>query len=471
MRTNPRVSDYQLAVLQNPFEHFAMFGGIATGKTYTGSQWAIMRMFERPELTGLIGANNYDQLSTATLRELFYWLDQYEIPYVIDSRPPASWGLTRKVFKSYNNILSLQIVPGIITTVFTRVMSAPNPLRGTEFSWYWLDETRDTPHATFNVILSRLRESPDYRRGLITTTTNGEDWGFDNFVAGGSFPLRGSMHVPTTESVRCSIISQSFLDMLLSSYDALYAQQEIYSLHVNILGGRAYYAFGQHNQKPCPWGDTAPNPANGALIIGADFNYDPAPMLWTVGQLGPAGTQWEDHLHWFTEVCGRQVSTRAQTQAMIARFGDAFFYQIYGDASGGRGSTSNAGEHDFAQMAEELDAARVGFTIDFDPANPRVIDRVQNMNRLARAASGKVSMTYDKSQCPHLANDFRLVGWRKTLDGRGKLDDKGNKELTHAADAAGYAAWKLLPFARQGFLPDSIPGSDARREITGLVAV
>ena len=470
MKPFARSADYQLAVLENPFEHFAMFGGIATGKTFTGSHWVIQRMFERPELTGLIGANNYDQLSQATLRELFYWLDQYEIPYVIDCRPPASWGLTRKVFKTYKNILSLQIVPGIITTVFTRVMSAPNPLRGTEFSWYWLDETRDTPKETFNVILSRLRESPDYRRGLITTTTNGEDWGFDNFITLGTYPLRGSIHVPTKESVRCGIISQSFYDMLLASYDTLFAQQELFALHVNIMGGRAYYSFGAHNQKPCPWGDIAPSPERGPLIVGADFNFDPAPMLWVVGQLGPAGSQWEDHLHWFDQVLGRQVSTRAQTQELISRYGTNFLYNVYGDASGGRGSTSNAGEHDFAQMAEEFDAAGCGFTIDFDPANPRVIDRVQNMNRLARAANGAVSMTYDKSRCTHLTQDARLVGWRRTLDGRGKLDDRGNKELTHAMDAAGYAAWKVLPFARHGFMAEAAPMSEARREITGLVA-
>jgi hypothetical protein len=92
------------------------------------------------------------------------------------------------------------------------------------------------------------------------------------------------------------------------------------------------------------------------------------------------------------------------------------------------------------------------------------------MNRLARAANGTVSMTYDKSKCTHLTQDARLVGWRRTIDGRGKLDDRGNKELTHAMDAAGYAAWKVLPFARHGFVPDATPMSEARKEITGLVA-
>lgn len=462
-----KIADYQNAVLRNPFEHFAFFGGVATGKTFTGSQWVVARMFERPELTGLIGANTYDQLSQATLRELFYWLDHYGIEYVIDRQPPKEWGQTRRVFKTYNNVLSLRIVPGIITTVFTRVMGDPDPLRGTEFSWYWMDESRDTPDTTFKVILSRLREAPDYRRGLLTSTTNGEDWAYKAFVEEADGKLRGSMHVPTSESVRCGIIVPDFLAMLRASYDPLFALQELEAEHVDVLGGRAYHAFGKHNTVPCPWGDRAPNPAR-PLIIGMDFNYDPAPMVWVVGQLGPDNTEWSESIHWFGELAKRQTSTRAHTQELVERYGDGFFYQCYGDASGQRGSTSNQGEHDYAQMAEELDALGVGFTIDVDHANPRVIDRVTNMNRLAKNALGQVSMTYDKQACPHLHNDVRKVAWRKTITGRGRLDDKGDHNLTHASDAAGYAVWKLLPMARRGILVPAVAGSEALHNIRGV---
>jgi len=464
----PRASftEYQAAAIYNPYEAFAFMGGVATGKTYSGAHWAIMRAFERPDLTGLIGANTYDQLSQATLRELFYWLDHYGIPYVVDQRPPREWGLTRRVFKTYRNILSLRIVPGIITTIFTRVMGDANPLRGTEFAWYWIDETRDTPNDTYKVILSRLRESPDYRRGFITSTTNGEDWLYENFVVSGSWPLRGCMHVPTSESVRCGVIAPAFLDMLRSNYDALFAAQELDAEHVDVLGGRAYHAFGKHNTAPCPWGDTEPTTTR-PLIVGEDFNFDPAPMVWVVGQLGPEFSPWENHIHWFGEVVGRQRSTREQTRALMEAY-PSFFYQCFGDASGMRGSTSNQGEHDYAQQAEEFEEAGVGYTIDTDHANPRVIDRVNNMNRLAKAVDGTVSMTYDKQACPHLHADVRKVGWRKTQQGKGKLDDKGDHNLTHASDAAGYAAWKVLPPILRGEMPAATPGSIARRAVTGI---
>lgn len=461
-----RLADYQNGVLYNPFEAFAFFGGVATGKTYTGSHWVIMRAFERPDLSGLIGANTYDQLSQASLRELFYWLDHYGIPYVIDQRPPAHWGLTRRVFKTYRNILSLRMVPGVITTIFTRVMGDANPLRGVEFSWAWLDETRDTPNDTYKVVLSRLREDPKYRRVLITSTTAGEDWAYENFVTKAEYPLRGAMHVPTSDSVRCGIISPEFLQMLQSNYDPLFADQELGAKHVDVLGGRAYHGFGKWNAVPCPWGDTEPNPDR-PLVVGEDFNYDPAPMVWMVGQLGPEFTEHENHIHWFGEIVGRQRSTREQTRALMQAY-PGFYYQCFGDASGERGSTSNQGDTDYSQQAEEFDESNVGWSIDVDHANPRVIDRVSNMNRLAKDANGEVHMTYDKQACPHFHADVRKVGWRKTVQNKAKLDDKGDHNLTHATDGGGYAVWKLLPNMKRGELPPATPGSTARKVATGV---
>jgi hypothetical protein len=115
-----------------------------------------------------------------------------------------------------------------------------------------------------------------------------------------------------------------------------------------------------------------------------------------------------------------------------------------------------------------MQMAGVGYSIDFDPANPRVIDRVTNMNRLAKNSLGETHMTYDKQACPHFHEDVRKVGWRKTIIGRGKLDDKGNPQLTHASDGVGYAVWKLLPMARRGDYIEPIHTGSALGEIRSI---
>jgi hypothetical protein len=343
-------------------------------------------------------------------------------------------------------------------------MSMPNPLRGVEFSWYWLDESRDTPENTHDVVLGRMREDPNFRRGLLTTTTNGQDWAYRRFVLGAKQGQRmyGSMHVPTILSVKKGIISKAFYETLRASYSELLAQQELDAKHVNIRGGKAYYAFGEHNRKRIsPWGQIHPDPVR-PLIVGCDFNYAPAPCIWMVGQLGPDvyhpdGHLWSDHLHWFGEIAASEVSTPQMTRMLLGRY-PGFFYRIFGDASGNRGTTSNAGENDYAQIKQEMFAHGAQCMIDADQANPHIKDRIENMNRLAKNALGEVRMTYNPNTCPNFDADVRVVGWKPTVQlGRAKLDNCGDLNRTHATDGGGYATWKVLPLKKMAFLGSSMP--------------
>ena len=157
----PRASlaPWQYAAMTSPFDHFAMYGGVAVGKSFTGSHFAIELMQMHPEMTGLIGANTYDQLSQATLRELFYWLEFYRLRYVIDCRPPRRWQARRKL-KDYNNTLHVRNPRnGKVAMAFVRVLSNENPIRGIEISWYWLDETRDMPEIVHDVVVSRCGDA------------------------------------------------------------------------------------------------------------------------------------------------------------------------------------------------------------------------------------------------------------------------------------------------------------------------
>lgn len=457
------LKDYQAFALYSPFEHLGFFGGVAAGKTFTGSHFAIACMEQEPELTGMIGANNHDQLSQATLRELFYWLDDYGYDWMIDCKPP----LIAKKFKTYKNVLSVRTKknPKLWTHTFTRIMSAPNPLRGIEFAWYWLDETRDTPENTHDVVISRMRESRAFRRGLLTSTTNGEDWAFQRFVKGARRGQRlyGSMHIPTLKAVQKGTISMEYYQMMRATYSELMAMQELDALHVNVKGGRAYYSFGPHNEShAAPWGDLYPNPDR-PLIIGCDFNYTPSPCVWMVGQIGPDlvgpnGIPFNKQIHWFAEISGVEKSTPEMTGMLVNQF-PGFFYRIFGDSSGNRGTTSNAGRHDYAQIAEVMYDVKAGFTIDADQSNPHVKDRIENMNRLARNSLGQTHMTYNPHRCPLFHSDLKIVGWKKQVgfSRAAKLDDGGNKQLTHASDGAGYAVFKLFPPNYRTFMGGSLP--------------
>lgn len=459
-----------------------MYGGVAVGKTYTGSHFCVSQIIHRPQMTGFIGANTYDQLSQATLRELLYWLDAYGLDYVVDCKPPPSWQ-ARRALKSYKNTIHVRNpFGGNVTMIFTRVLSDGNPLRGLEFSWYWLDETRDTPEMTHDIVLSRMRETRDYARGIITTTTNGEDWSYKRFVLGQKRSSRtyGAMHIPTRASVDLGIISDKYYETMLSSYSPMMALQELEAKHVNILGGRAYYAAGDWNRRTvAPWGDAAPNDTR-PLVVGCDFNFAPAPLVWTVGQVGPAvfgpsGELWSEHVHWFGELSGKELSTPEMTRRLLDHY-PSFHYQIFGDVSGGVGTTSNAGQTDYDQMGDVLANAGAVYSIDYHQqdetdarSNPRVRSRVENMNRMLKNALGQVRMTYNPYACPYFDGDMKMVGWRETTEsGRGKLSDGGDKDRTHASDAAGYAVYKLFPPGVRATMLPSVQSS-LRRDY-GLLA-
>lgn len=447
------LAPWQHAALSSPFQHTALFGGVATGKSFSLAQYDIKMMCDRPGVPGFVGANTYDQLNQATLKELFYWLEEYGFDYVIHKKPPAHWGTPALNLPRYHNVLSVRVGNRRVANAFTRVLSKPDALRGIQFGWYTLDETRDTPQDAHDIILSRMRRYPD-PRGLVGTTTNGEDWGYQRFaLAREGQRLYGSIHVPTTESVRLGIVSQQYLDTMLASYSELMAQQEIYAMHVNVGGGRAYYSFGAWNRShAAPWGDTMPSPDR-PLIVGCDFNFDPAPHIWMVGQVGPPiygpnGQYFGDCIHWFGELAKTRASTPEMALLLIHRY-PGFIYRVYGDRSGARATTSNAGRTDYAQINEVLAEAGATYSIDSDQGNnPLVRNRIENMNRLAKDARGVTRMTYNPVECSHFDSDVKMVGWKITLGnkGQGKLDDGGNKKLTHASDGAGYAMFKLFPY-------------------------
>lgn len=445
-----KLAPWQATALRSPYEHLAMFGGVATGKTYTGSHFAIEHMKDKPDLMGFIGANTYDQLSQATLFELFKHLERYRIPFVHNKKPPARWRMPER-FPSYTNILSCKI-GSRMASAFTRVLSDPAALRGIQFSWYWGDETRDTKQDTHDVILSRMRGSP-YRRGLVTTTTNGEDWGYTRFArAKPGQHLYGSMHIRTEEAVKFGYLERSYYDMMRASYSELMIAQELEALHVNVHGGQAYYAFGDYNRKHrAPWGFKYPDP-RWPLIVGCDFNFDPAPHCWIVGQISPDGRK----IHWYKEISGIRKSTPEMAALLAFQF-PGFHYRVFGDRSGARATTSNAGKHDYNQIAQVLNDHGATFSIDQDQGNnPLVRNRVENMNRLARNGLGQTNMTYDPQGCPLLDGDVKMVGWKQTnMKGQGKLDSRGDVQRTHASDAAGYAVWKLFPPMGRGLI---IPG-------------
>lgn len=421
------------AINQEQYPHLAFYGGIATGKTFTGAHFAISEMEKDPTRSGFIGANTYDQLSQATLKEFFHWLDYYGYQWVSDCRPPISWGAKRE-FKKYTNIISV-FVDGTVCTIFTRVVSDPDALRGLEFSWYWLDEIRDTEKEAHDIILSRLRES-NYIRGLCTTTTNGEGWDYERFVKDTS-GLYGSIHVPTIESVRHGIITEDFYSQLVKSYPKLLADQELHAKHVVVTGQPAYLNFTRalNVSDRCPFTKDGSISPYLPIIVGMDFNLNP--MSWHLGQKKGEDWYWFDRVHLFDS------HTPEAAKELVEKVkGHAPGIIIIGDASGKAGQRAAAGQSDYDIVFSTLDAAGIRYEDRTPDSNPAIKDRVNNVNARLMDGSGQSHMWIHPS-LKELIDDFERVQWKENATVT--LDPGPKKLLTHSSDGVGYAVSELTP--------------------------
>lgn len=455
----PKLAPWQALAVYTKIENFCLFGGIGSGKTFSGAQMAIFNLIQWPGKTGFIGANTYDQLNQATLREFFYWLDHFNIQYTFDRRPPEDWNAPN--LKSFKNVICCK-VNGLVSLIFTRGLSDPDTLRGIEFTWYWIDESRDTREYALDVIIGRLRES-DWAKGLVTTSTHGEDWVWKKFYKNADNETYGCAHVATIESVRQGFISERYYKTLLKSYSPEMIQQELFAQHINLSGGRAYYSHTQRNRRViAPWGEAYPN-KHRELLIGCDFNYSPAPCMWGVAQRGPMGPSiykdrlWYDHLHVFDELVESQIGTPDMVRKLVSLY-PGFHYAFYGDASGGRGTNSNAGVTDYRQIAMTMDELGCSYSISVDDANPRVRDRVETVNSLLKNGLNEVLLTYNHEKCPELDSDFNTVGWRQGPSnyGRATLNNNGDLRRTHITDGIGYLCEKLFPLSVRSSLIDTI---------------
>lgn len=136
---------------------FAYVGGLGSGKTYIGAGWSTIMMLTYPGADGLIAANTYKQLETATLPRFFELLD--------------GWGVKYRFNKHDQTI---KIADKRFTgTIRCRSLDNYQTLRGAEYAWAWLDETRDTEKEAFDVILGRMRQKIA-AKDLVFTVNNAE---------------------------------------------------------------------------------------------------------------------------------------------------------------------------------------------------------------------------------------------------------------------------------------------------------
>lgn len=298
----------------------------------------------------------------------------------------------------------------------------PDSLRGVGLHLVVVDEAQDIASDTwYKVLYPTLIETRG--RGLIIGTPKAFNWLYDVYMLGQRGEIYtdkkgrrrrnswASWQFPTSTS---PFISPEELENARQNMDEKSYLQE-FEASFETMSGRVYYAF----DRSIHVGDYPYNPKL-PVWVGQDFNIDP--MSSVIMQPQPNGEVW------IVDECILFGSNTQETADELAR---RFFRRqkqvtIYPDpASQARGS--QRGETD-------LDILRdAGFTrLKYRRRHPRIADRVNAVNRVLKAADGKVILRVNGT-CRHTINALEQTIYKP---GSREVDKKAGVE--HPADGLGY---------------------------------
>lgn len=395
-----------------------------THNTWIGSRYAYYKILSNPETLGLIGANTYDQLSTSTVKPFFEFLNKVKMPFVVHRRPPASWGLKLN-FSHYNNKMCFPNGKVILLRSFDNFET----LEGLTLGWAWIDETRQSNPAVWDILLRRLRCNQSHKLEMkVTSTPNGRDWVYEEFQKSNKYQI---IFMSACENPH--LPKEYILDML-ASYDPELAKQEVHGRIVEHGRARTYHQFQPHLHVMDRWEYDPDRP----IIMGWDFNYGDAPMAVALHQEFYNPLTRVSEVQVIDEVVMVNSDTPTIMNAVLKRYGKTNNihrggWEIYGDAYGNRGTT---GKSDYQIIKEMLCKVFPSHMVILKVArsNPGEIDRINAMNRLM-CNTQNVVRYYVSPKCKALIRDFQKV----TCTTNGSIEKHTlDKTLSHISDGSGY---------------------------------
>lgn len=376
---------HQWDFLQDRHKYLLLLAGIGSGKTFVGSHYVLNQANSFPKAKGFISAATYRQLHNSTLEAVFAEFNRIGVPY------------------SYNQGKGILDVLG--AKIYCYSLDNPEPLRGIEIGWGWLDEIALSEDNAFNIVAGRLRDKYGPLELRLTTTPKGFNWLFDYFE--GEKKTK-DFHIIKASSRANTYLPAGYIDSLTLQYDEKMLRQELEAEWLDLTSGAVYYAFDSSINVSSVKFD----PSRGPLWVGMDFNI--SPMTAVIAQI-------QNDVIWvFDEIYLTNSNTTFMARELIKRgYQDA---RICPDATGKAMKTSATAGSDHEILRQH------GFKIE-KVANPYRLDRFNCVNGLLE----KRRIIIDNN-CKMLIKDL----------GRLTHDNK-DETLSHISDALGYLAWFTFP--------------------------
>jgi hypothetical protein len=405
-----------------------------SGKTFIGARWIYKNVVRYPKSRGLICANWYHQLHSATLPPVLTYFRKIGLDFRINKRPPEKW-LERTNFEAsdYKGILTVETG----CHIFLRSLDKPDGIRGIEFGWAWVDEIASSTKEAWDIVVGGLRDKEsDELHIRVTGTPYGANWTWEEFKKKWDHdPDVSSEYDIVFMSTRDnSELPEGYLKGLLATYDKRTALQEIDGRILADDESRWYYEWNPDIHKRI----AVPYDPNKALITCWDFNSTKeSPMSMVVCQKHnfSDGTD-------FVQVIDEITIPSGNTPMVCQKFIDRYYPKhqapvyVYGDRTG---NTSTTGTTDYKQIEEWLKPKFPALELRTTRSNMTVKARQAAVNGLFCNSYGQVRLFVNPG-CVELCLDLEKV----QPDRFGGID-KSDPARSHTSDALGYFIAREFP--------------------------
>lgn len=321
---------------------------------------------------------------------------------------PPSW-----VRRKHDTKMWVQLKNG--ATIHCKGADNPDSLRGVGLDFVVLDEFQDiAPDAWKLVIRPTLMTTGG--RALFIGTPKSFNLLWELWSKGQDPLLVAAMRWESWQfkTIDSPFISQDEIDEARADMDEKSFRQEL-EASFETMSGRVYYPFDRKiHVKPCPINLDLP------IWVGQDFNR--SPMTSTILQLQPNGQLWA-----VDEIVLKGSSTQEVCEELERRYwrnqGQVI---IYPDPAGSY--TQHArGETDLDIFREK------GFRrIKYRKKHPKVVDRINCVNRKLQAADGTINFYVDP-RCKSL-----ITSLEQTIYKTGTNEVDKTMDIEHSADSVGY---------------------------------
>jgi phage terminase large subunit len=388
----------QWEFISAPEKYVAFIGGLGTGKTFVGTAFVVKQVIEEgPDVVGFVGAQSHRQLTNTVFPAL--------------RRAFESAGITAEWNEAKNTITA----NGRKIIYNTLDKDSIEAILGTEFGWFWIDESDFAPEYSIKLVKSRLR-SPAAKNlyGRFTSSPNGFRVMYDLFMANADKHHR----LIRATSYDNPHLPPSYIADLKKQYTPTEFRQQVMGEFVNLSGGQVYDCFNEEKHVV----EFGHREIQSKIYIGLDFN---------VGQMCAVCVKYEDgRFYVFDEIYLKDSNTIGMGQEIAKRF-PTYRQDVWIVPD----STFDTRSVTSEKTSKEI-LRRMGFQI-MPTRNPYIGERQMALNAAFWNEGKDALRMLIHPRCGRL---------RKELNTLTAADKEG--DVSHLAVALGYVLWRLDPLRR-----------------------